>query len=398
MLPPVRSSPAAEPPRDPDVHGASPETAMMFSTTWARRAAGPALAGAGVFTPPTPGITDASASNLTITTGGVVYHGTAPNRPGGSAYQNAISYDDCVRDGWSVDVPVEVTNATGTLQLWAGDGSSCLNDLARLGNGRCRPLPLRSSGAGVFTVTVHDLLGALGIRGCVDDSGQTQAHTVTLSFLLAGSPETTAGTLDPANVATLQITVDLVGPRPPPVLRVDPEDGILKLELPPPGDQDTLGYYVFLDPNPNRAQETDAGGPDCAAGAGDPGASACPPLPCVDPRRPSLNSSARYDATITSTASSVVIDGLDNDQRYTLAVAGYDAVGNIGPLSALQCGTPQPTETLFKRYCLDGGSACVDGCGSCWVGAGDGLSWPGLLAAAAATLGLAARRRARAPR
>jgi MYXO-CTERM domain-containing protein len=87
----------------------------------------------------------------------------------------------------------------------------------------------------------------------------------------------------------------------------------------------------------------------------------------------------------------VTIKGLSNGVTYTMAVAAYDNVNNIGPLSELQCATPQETTTFFNEYCADGGHGC-GGCGSCAVGADTDLTWPGLAAFALVTVGLTVRR------
>ena len=96
-------------------------------------------------------------------------------------------------------------------------------------------------------------------------------------------------------------------------------------------------------------------------------------------------------ARISASSTTPVIMGLSNKQQYTIAVAAYDEVNNIGPLSVLQCATPVPTDTFFPQYCKDGGAGCA-GCGSCAVGAPSDLTWPGLALAALAALGLIVRR------
>jgi hypothetical protein len=80
-----------------------------------------------------------------------------------------------------------------------------------------------------------------------------------------------------------------------------------------------------------------------------------------------------------------------NGTRYVVAVAAYDAVNNIGPLSYSLCQTPEVTNTFFSTYCRDGGPACP-GCGQCTVGPSSSLTWPALGATALAAVGLAMRR------
>jgi hypothetical protein len=41
---------------------------------------------------------------------------------------------------------------------------------------------------------------------------------------------------------------------------------------------------------------------------------------------------------------------LENHTRYAVAVAGYDKVGNIGPLSVPTCGEPIPVDDFWDLY------------------------------------------------
>lgn len=139
------------------------------------------------------------------------------------------------------------------------------------------------------------------------------------------------------------------------------------------------------------------GGTAGAGGAGgeSSGETACPAgttLGCVDTKHPSTKSSSVCGSRIAASATAPVISGLTNDVPYVVAIAAYDQVNNIGPLSVLQCGTPQPTRTFFNQYCADGGVACADGCGTCTVGVGRELAWPGLGAIALAAAAFAVRR------
>jgi len=109
---------------------------------------------------------------------------------------------------------------------------------------------------------------------------------------------------------------------------------------------------------------------------------------------PSVNSPALCGANISASATAPTITGLTNGQPYVIAIAAYDEVDNIGPLSVLQCSTPAPTIGFFNQYCADGGQGC-GGCGSCAVGADNGLLYPGLAAGALAAVGLLVRREER---
>jgi MYXO-CTERM domain-containing protein len=138
------------------------------------------------------------------------------------------------------------------------------------------------------------------------------------------------------------------------------------------------------------------GGGGGTGGGNAAGANACAPwetIPGVDPARPTLDSPYVCNSAVSASAKDISAPNLTNGVRYRIAIAAYDEVGNIGPLSELQCGTPEPTDTFFKTYCADGGTACHDGCGTCAAGGDRDLAWPGLAAMALAAVGFATRRR-----
>ncbi|HEX3772685.1 MAG TPA: hypothetical protein VHV30_17520 [Polyangiaceae bacterium] len=78
------------------------------------------------------------------------------------------------------------------------------------------------------------------------------------------------------------------------------------------------------------------------------------------------------------TASNVNIKGLVNGVQYNIAIAAVDALGNVGPLSTLECGTPKPVNDFWDLYKGDGGQA---GGGFC------ALEAPGSPASSAVALG-----------
>jgi hypothetical protein len=93
-------------------------------------------------------------------------------------------------------------------------------------------------------------------------------------------------------------------------------------------------------------------------------------------------------------ANSGLISGLQNDYTYSVSVAAFDSLGNVGAISAAQCGTPVKVDDFLTVYRNSGGTAggssfcSVDAIGSARWGAGSlaflvGTAW----------LGLAARRR-----
>jgi hypothetical protein len=408
--------------------------------SWTRKAAGSAIAAAALLAS-----APAWAGNITINTSTIRYLNTESGRQSGS--EDVISYTDCVKDKWQIQIPVTVTTGSTPI-LYASETADCTNDVSRQDTTACTPLTPTSAQSGVYTLTAKQIattLDNVDKSTCIDSGSQTAVRSVALFFILPGT--STSGTVDAANYAKLTIQVDLLGPAAPTSVSVDATDGALSFNIPNLVDAETQGYYVFISPNPKPADEIDGGGDSCPSGTGGSGgtggstttttattatggtggaggattttttttaaattttttttdgtggaSSACAAgitLPCVDPARPSLNSSSRYDVKLSRTAKSTSIDGLSNGQSYTVAVAAYDAVNNIGPLSVIQCGTPAPTDTFVKEYCKDGGSACIDGCGACRIGGDAGLAWPSLFAAGAAAMALGMRRRRR---
>jgi hypothetical protein len=64
-------------------------------------------------------------------------------------------------------------------------------------------------------------------------------------------------------------------------------------------------------------------------------------------------------------ATSTTITGLTNFTKYEVAIGAVDAVGNVGPLTAGRCATPQPTVGFAENYHSAGGTA---GGGFCAMG------------------------------
>ena len=58
-----------------------------------------------------------------------------------------------------------------------------------------------------------------------------------------------------------------------------------------------------------------------------------------------------------ATSTQLAVLKLKDNYSYNLAVAATDAVGNVGPLSNVVCGTPVPVNDFFANYYNDGGRA-----------------------------------------
>ncbi|MBW2524611.1 MAG: hypothetical protein JRI23_10570 [Deltaproteobacteria bacterium] len=67
----------------------------------------------------------------------------------------------------------------------------------------------------------------------------------------------------------------------------------------------------------------------------------------------------------TTSETSGIAEGLEVGASYAVAVAGYDLVGNVGNLSELACGSPEPVDDFFEIYRKSGGEAGGGFCGHC---------------------------------
>jgi len=73
---------------------------------------------------------------------------------------------------------------------------------------------------------------------------------------------------------------------------------------------------------------------------------------------------------------------------------GRDKVGNVGRLSLLACGTPEPVDDFYEIYRKAGGEAGGGFCGMCAVGDGARRAPLSIGGALLLALGLLARRSA----
>jgi hypothetical protein len=127
--------------------------------------------------------------------------------------------------------------------------------------------------------------------------------------------------------------------------------------------------------------------------ATDAGTSACGPTSLIAGQAPSLEFEAQYACgKITGNgANGETNKSLKNDVPYQVAVAAVDNVGNVGPLSTVQCATPLLVDSFFELYKRAGGPG---GGGFCTASPGAN-SGRGLLVTALAILAgmLVVRRR-----
>jgi MYXO-CTERM domain-containing protein len=86
------------------------------------------------------------------------------------------------------------------------------------------------------------------------------------------------------------------------------------------------------------------------------------------------------------------VTGLVNGDIYSIAIAGYDAVGNVGKLSNVVCEEPWPVDDFYKLYREAGGQGGGGFCSVGSVGQSAGMAGLGLMGMAAIA-GLVRRRR-----
>lgn len=311
-----------------------------------------------------------------------------------SEYPLYINREDCLgSDEFSFSVRVSEADGAN-FEVWLGQGgASCLLSSERATTGvGCTQLDTFALPAEAnFTVIIPSakIAGSMsGVDSCIDNSTNTEPRGVTLYFMvLDGNEDVGEGSYNAWDLTA----VDLLGPVAPTELSVGIGDEQLIVSFEPKADDgDRSGYYVYSE------RLDGGGGGGGSGGSGDGGmggvggsvAGECVGATLVPGEVPAPGSGkASADATEISAK------GLENYVPYAVGVAAYDSVGNVGKLSSLVCATPLPVDDFYKNYRNAGGRA---GGGYCSLSPGlrgDVLLFGG---AAAALLGIALRRRARA--
>lgn len=265
------------------------------------------------------------------------------------------------------------------LQVWVGGpGNDCSDPAARTGNSpQCwlvyKGVP--TTNTPTIDVRVQDIIGmhkttetpngpgSGTLDDCTPPPGSTSApQAVTLYFMfISGSGGTLVG-----NGLTWSTQYALMGPRPPTDLSAGSGNTQIVLRWKPSNDANLSAYRYFCDPKPG----SEASGDDaCATTSLVPGEVPPSHLECGSVTNP--------------TATEGHVKDLTNGQSYSVAIAGVDSVGNVGPLSNLVCASPEPTDDFYQLYRDAGGTA---GGGFCSVGHGPSGS-KGALGFAAACVG-----------
>lgn len=277
------------------------------------------------------------------------------------------------------------------LQVWVGGpGNDCTDPAARTGNApQCwlvyKGVP--TTNTPTIDIRAQDIVGmhkttetpngpgSGTVADCQPEPGSTSApQEVALYFMfISGSGGTVVG-----NGVVWSTRYALMGPRPPTDLSAGPGNTQVVLKWRPSNDANLTGYRYFCDPVPGSESGSMTG--------------ACGATSLVPDEIPS--SSHECGSVANSTATEGHVKGLANGHSYSIGVAGVDSVGNLGPLSGLICGTPEPTEDFYTLYRDAGGMA---GGGFCTVSQGSrslGAGAFALVSLSAAALVLRIRRRA----
>jgi len=366
-----------------------------------------------------------------------------------------ISYQDCVADN-DLLFSLRELNAGDTLSVWVTDSADCTDRQSR-NDGLCTAVvdEFQLSDVSVeVTVSAAAIANSFdSIDGCEDSGAVDSPRPAKLYFIVNVSEDPVAGF-----EAWEQTDVNLLGPPPPTDVTVAPADDT-KLTVSYSADDsstDFEGFYFYCEVSTANAGTGGAtaagtafgsggtsaslaaagfggglggfalggggqaghavggggggvagsGGATGGAGAGaggtagtggttgtGGGASGDCTAPTLRAGEPPPAGLARCGET-TSESSGIAAD-LQLGAYYAVAVAGYDLVGNVGDLSELACGTPEPVDDFFEIYRKSGGEAGGGFCGHCGlIGAGRYRNWAAVCMIALG-LGLAWRRRSR---
>jgi hypothetical protein len=337
------------------------------------------------------------------------------------------------------------------LQVWAGSGIDCSIDENRNNHdAQCWKVYAQSPGTSPqkVIVNVQDIIamrkpgvtpngpGAATADDC-DAAGSDQPTKVTLYFLAVDGGGIRQGGLD-----SYESSFDLIGPPAPTNVTAGIGEDQLFLKFTASNSSDLQGYRAYCDvagstsgvggaagttgsggasgapgaagaagaagsaslPDAGSASTdggmtdggvTDGGateaGTSDAGGGGSGGGSAgnanCPSDALVPGEKPATSN--QCGSTSNKGATKVSADGLSNFVTYAVAVAAVDSVGNVGLLSQVACGRPEPIDDFYELYTRAGGKG---GGGFCAIGADPSN---GVVALLGATLGAWLLRRRR---
>jgi hypothetical protein len=379
----------------------------------------------------------------------------APIHSGANHPNNAslltVSQADCLQQT-TFTFAVTGLTAQKTLSLWASaQGGDCTQSAQRnpgstqtcyqVKAAYIPTLPPSDSVVVTAAALVNGIAGtgASGVANCIDSTAGDAPRKLVLYFLL---DEASGNVTDSV---TYDITFDLRGPPAP--LNLAPstfDDTTLLVKFcTPPGTTDVAGYYVYCDASGASGTVSSSANPVCSStdtttsttvsstaettsassstsGAGGSTASASSgggttAVSSSESASSASSSSSSTGGTSTCTSSKftagLVPSGLVECKALSgitsisaeapgftvgvlgaVAIAGYDNVGNVGPLSTVVCGQTEAVTDFFEKY-REVGGAGGNGC-YCTFGR-DEASPLGAFAFLTGVLAVAARRRQR---
>lgn len=294
---------------------------------------------------------------------------------GSSEYPFWLNRRDCLEDARYGDNIVTADNPEGTdktrivinprvtpvgsrysLQAWVGNGVDCTANDERRPNGNCWNVMneiARVSGTDYY-IYPRDIL-ARGSEDRTEAVCNSQVEWAsTFFFLLFNGDQLLAST------KWDQTQVDTRAPAPPDGVTASGGDERLFLEWDVPIDQvdvDAEGYQFFCGPG----SEVDGGAQGALGGSGGE-APTCTSDDLTPGEFPQGDDAFCGESTGLASLTGRTTR-LTNGVTYGVAVASTDRVGNIGKLSAVACGTPEPVIGFFERYKQSGGKGGGGFCG-----------------------------------
>ncbi len=329
-------------------------------------------------------------------------------RPSGQ-YPRWLNREDCLNadpsgeEGTYIEVSPRLPKIGNRLQLevWVGIGADCADADERRETGNCwRVLSVvpRVNNVSYLIDPRRVIARGSDVTEAVCDT-EVQWST-TFFFLLFEGDELLA------NATWEETQVDTQAPAPPLSVSADGGENALFLDWEVPleqEDSDAEGFRLYCVPGTELASSGTGGGAGSPTGGasaggvggtstGGNGASAAGGLSSATGAGPGLNTSggmggapaatcsgggltpgefppeeyfcgevsgraARRGSTESTDENPDVEVSIENGQTYAVGVAATDQVGNVGKLSRLACGTPEPVITFFERYRQSGGRA-----------------------------------------
>jgi MYXO-CTERM domain-containing protein len=307
--------------------------------------------------------------------------------------QYYISRDDCASNR-ALSFSVDLGGASPSdFQVWASTDYDCTvvaNRTLAVPGGGCALLPATVDATGHVVLSARDIVMAiLGPEGCDAPPGGSTTNggpgltgpvAMSLYFmLLPNGQDPTQGNSFVWNMTS----IDLWAPSPVTGVRVSGSVDELLISLPVGDDPNTEGYYVFCVPANGPAS-----GSTCPGGVTLPAADLTITSPYVCGARVPVSTTL---LRVTSVKGAPV----QSDVTYFVAVASYDEVNNLAPLSSpFVCATPLPALALPNTQL---GSADSRGCAIRGADTSTRPPWAALGIAALAAA-FAGRRRPRAAR